>query len=274
MSRVLAASILALTLAIPLGAVNTKYVVERVESSGLGELSNEQAARIRTLLIGKPYDPDHSGQFFEEVREVLQDSGYLQAWVDKPSILPLRTNEDPIPIVLSFVLEVGLCYRAGKIEVLGVDASSAAEVRSLIPLQTGEIFDVRKVRQGMKAIKTWYAARGFINEVTEPSQYFDTDAKTVSLQLNITPDACFHTGTIEVAGMDDASAAQLAHLIPLEAGAIFTPDKMNEGIEAVKKWLATHSFPRARVEPHLAIDQTAKTVSLKLFVDADPKYRQ
>jgi outer membrane protein assembly factor BamA len=270
MYRVLSASLLTLTLAIPLGAVSTKYIVERVESNGFGNLSNEQAAQIRTLLIGKPYDPEQAGWFLEQVRGVLQDNGYFHALVDNPSILPLRTNEDPTPIVLSFALEVGSCFRAGKIEILGVDAPTASELRGLITLQTGDIFDVSKIRQGMEVIQKWYNSRGFINEVAAPDQYIDTVARTISIQLSIIPDACFHAGTIEVTGIDDATTAKLVRLIPLETGAIFDPNKMDEGVEAVKSWLATHGFPRALVKVHTAIDNTNKLASVRLLVDADP----
>jgi outer membrane protein assembly factor BamA len=272
MYRVLAASILALTLAIPLGAVSQKYIVEQVESSGLGDLPNEQAAQIRALLIGKTYDPEQSDQLLEQVREALQDNGYFHAWVDKPSILPLRTNQDPPPILLSFVLEPGYRFRAGRIEVLG-DASSAAELRALIPLQTGEIFEVRKIRQGMEAIQKWYTSRGFINEVTEPSQYIDTDARTISVQLNVNPDACFHAGTIEVLGIDDASAAQLLRVFPLATGAIFDPGKMSRGVEAMKGWLGSRGFSSAAIKPQVAIDFDRHLASLKLIVDAGPRNR-
>jgi len=273
MYRLLAASILALTLTVPLSGVSKKYVVEQVESSGLGDLPQNEAAQIRALLIGKTYDPEQPGQLLEQAREALLDLGYFKAWVEKPSILPLRTDQDPSPILLSFVLEAGARYHAGKIEVLGVNAATAAELQNLIPLQTGAILEVSRIRLGLKAIQGWYASRGFINEVTEPNQEIDTYNKIVSVTLVVDPGGVFHVGTIEVLGIDDASSAQLLRLVPLQTGAIFDPDKICQAIEAMKCWLASHGSPNAAVDSKWKIDQDNKIVSVKLIVNADPKSR-
>jgi outer membrane protein assembly factor BamA len=183
MSRFLSASVLVVLLATPVFAAN-KFTVGRVESIGLDDLPKHEAAQIRALLVGKTFDAEQMDYLLKTVRWALQDMGYFKSQVDKANLLPLRAGENS-PVLLSFSLSAGERFHAGEISVTGSKVATPEELRRLIPLETGAVFNVSKIREGMEAIKQFYAKHGYLGTVFNVEQRISDDPKTVSVNLEI-----------------------------------------------------------------------------------------
>jgi outer membrane protein insertion porin family len=184
MSRFLSASVLVLLLAMPVFAATNEFTIGRVEAIGLNDLPKQEAEQVRALLVGKTFDAEHLDFPQELLRGALQDMGYFKAQVGKPKISPLQAGENP-PVLLSFSVSAGVRFHAGEISVTGAKTATPEELRRLIPLETGAIFSVSKIRKGLEAIRQWYASEGFINTVININQTISDDAKTVSIEIKV-----------------------------------------------------------------------------------------
>jgi outer membrane protein assembly factor BamA len=103
---------------------------------------------------------------------------------------------------------------------------SPEELRSLIPLQEGDIFSAEKVREGLDALKLLYGAHGYIDFVAVPNTEIDDEHQTVSLLFDLDEEKQYRIGKIEVHGLD--AKFESALIWKMKTGDVFN----NEALQA------------------------------------------
>ena len=99
------------------------------------------------------FEPDADSAYWNDlaneiaevkVRGALQDRGYFNA-TEKVKLTPLKTEGTDISVVVTISATPGLQYRTGDIRIKSSDSDNPLAIsleilRSLIPLQRGEVF--------------------------------------------------------------------------------------------------------------------------------------
>jgi hypothetical protein len=110
-------------------------------------------------------------------------------------------------------LDAGPRYRLDKIRFEGDTAFSGQELRPLIRLREGEIFDVSRVRQGLDAIYRNYSSKGFGDATSEPVTQIDEAHKRISLTIKVDEQRQYRVGRFEILGLDQELESQLKAIL-------------------------------------------------------------
>jgi Surface antigen variable number repeat len=78
----------------------------------------------------------------------------------------------------------------------------AEQLRSLIPLQEGDVLNVEKIRDGLDALKRLYGNHGYIDFVAQPITEIDDEHQIVSIRFELVEEKQYRIGKIEVHGLD------------------------------------------------------------------------
>jgi hypothetical protein len=175
-----------------------------------------QIARRIRRAIGEfegPYDASLEGA--ELVRRAYQDKGYFKVKVSDPIT---RSGSDATGpwIDLSFEIEAGTQYRLRGIHWKGATVFSQAQLRTVMPIQPGEIFSRAKIAAGLDALRELYLSQGYINFTSIPNTEIDEEAREVALEMVLDEGdrdgrGEFRWGDLYVYGMEKPDREALLH---------------------------------------------------------------
>ena len=172
----------------------------------------------------------------DAARSAWGDQGYFKAMVSAKAV-PLGSDASRKHFSVVIHVDEGLQYRLGSVQFSAMtdsdydihesssgptliqEKSSAfdhmgpgdparrpifprEELRSLFPLQEGDILDAQKVRQGLVALHDLYADDGYLDIMAEPIPDFDDEHQLVSLQVQLYEQKQYRIGKLAISGLD------------------------------------------------------------------------
>ena len=175
-------------------------------------------------------DKNWLSEFLEfGVREAWQSRGYFRVVVDgKAEPLGGGPSEEHFRVLVH--IDEGLQYHLGDIIFENAKSFSEGELRGLIPLQAGEIFDISKVMTGIEALTKKYGAIGYIDFTAVPETQIDDKLQRISLVLSLDEQKQYRIGVVNVTGLDAALEAVLR--TELVAGEVFNPAVLLDFVKA------------------------------------------
>lgn len=173
-------------------------------------------------------DPGPLLDEFQEVavRDALRERGYFHAQVDSESHL-LSADSRERRYSVTFRITDGVQYRLGDVRVKNISEPTLptvfppAQLRRLVPLRRGELFNVSKIRDGLEAIMSLYGAKGYLDTTIEPDTIVDDDQAVISLILNVDEQIQYRIGEVNVFSSNPSVEALLRKL--LKPGEVFNP---------------------------------------------------
>jgi outer membrane protein assembly factor BamA len=197
--------------------VYPKVIIDDVKFEGPAHLpeSGQEQATIAEL---KHHEFDAGLDWLSEILEVpiqgaWQDQGFFKV---KATGQTQVVSEDSAYKHVEIIIHVdeGLRYRLGDVRFRESNpgeplAFAPEELRKLIPLQEGDIFNVTKIRESLDAMKKLYGSHGYINFVAMPITDVDDAARRISLIMELSEGKQFRVRTIEVLGLKPSKTAML-----------------------------------------------------------------
>lgn len=180
----------------------------------------------------------------EKVQAEWQHYGFFKVRVTAES-RELSSNSGEKDVALTFQIDEGKQYRLGEMRFRNSTQFSDVQLRQLFPISQGEIFDTKKIGDGLEAVRKAYGAIGFINFTMVPEQTVDEQNALVSVDFDSDEGKQFHFGKVEILGLNQELAQQLLREYKLEPGDVFNSRRLdefarNEGFRAedqVERWL-------------------------------------
>lgn len=208
----------------PEEARHPKVTIDGVTFEGPIHLPKSVTAKIVAPLAHNGFDadnPDWIRYVEEKVRETWQDHGYLLAKASANTrVLSSRPTEQRVS--LSIRVDEGRRFRLGEIGFTGAKAFPREELRKQIALRDGDVFNRRKITEGIEALTRLYGSHGYINFTATPEMHVDNARQRISLVLDIQEDKQFRVGSVEVLGLDPKIANRLK--MRLRPGDIFNTE--------------------------------------------------
>jgi hemolysin activation/secretion protein len=124
-----------------------------------------------------------SNEMAERARDLLQQRGYFKAHVQDPR-WKIVGNSGRSELELFLVIELGEIYRLAHIGFRDTPFG-ADELRTAVPLADGEIFNVEKVRQGLKNLRDLYHSHGYTNFTPVPNTEVDDEHRLITLTFDL-----------------------------------------------------------------------------------------
>jgi outer membrane protein assembly factor BamA len=160
---------------------------------------------------------------------------------------PLRREPGLVHVRVTVRVDEGQQKRLEKIafryvgDHLGPPVFDSDDLRKLIPLNDGEIYNRNKYYAGLSAVVHAYAERGFIDCTINQTMEIDEVNQTVGLVMAITEGPQYRWGNIRVMGLDPSKATTLRARLP--KGSIVNPKLVREFYHEYKSLLPADASP-------------------------------
>jgi outer membrane protein insertion porin family len=248
------------------GAPLRKVRIQDVTIEGAAELEASIKGRIGRWLPenGFESDDDWIDALEETARDVLRDNGYFRAKVSARAHALSRDSAEELVSVDCQVTE-GQQYRLSDIQLDGARVFPAAGLRSRVPLDDGDIFDLGKIRKGVEAWTSLYGSIGYVNFTASPGLKIDEDRQLISLVFDLEEGRQFRVGSVEVVSLD-REVSRHALKMKLEPGDIFNNDFVDAFFEDNKPLLPADVSRWDNVE----IKQDPKNDTVAIVFDVRP----
>ena len=138
----------------------------------------------------------------ERIRDQFQQYGYFKALVLDPERKEKWDKGVLKEIDLTVKIEEGGRYEVGDIRFANATAFDTTILRKLIPMQAGEVFDVEKMRQGLKEIRKLYCAQGYVNLTPVPNVDLDDDHLLVNMTFDMDEGSQYRFGKLILDGIE------------------------------------------------------------------------
>jgi len=273
------------------GSTRAKNYVDSVTFDGPVDLTGAELRQVVTSLKAEEFERE--ANWLEKVQDTLRQP-WLDHGYDKAEVIAKAApvGGDDGRYAITAHVDEGLQYRVGRIDFIVEDSdyvenSSSPdkpslhrlpadadhlgfansekrpvfpleELRSLMPLRDGDIFDNRKIRYGLNALNELYGEHGYIDFTAEPITNIDDEHQTISLKIDLVEEKQFHIGKIELQGLDTSTRSALIWNIK-------TGDVFNN--EVVRKFFHDNesNFPAGSywaTEPEMVRNMKTSTVDI------------
>lgn len=169
-------------------------------------MKNNKVHSLLTILGGKDvYSRDKIEEDLEEVKLRLQQKGYLEAKVGRPTVSTFRKrtvfgkSSDMLKITIP--VELGPRYRLGTLKVEGNKIVRATYLNAqLAKLKKGNVYNIKKRNKIIEDIQKVYGQIGHIYAQITPLENLDPVKKVADLTLRIQEGEPAYVGKLEFRG--------------------------------------------------------------------------
>ncbi|MCL2144160.1 MAG: outer membrane protein assembly factor BamA [Endomicrobia bacterium] len=142
-------------------------------------------------------------------------------------------NDERTNMFIVINISEGLKYHLGNISYEGNSAVNDRNMRKLIKIKTGDVFDQSKVYESMQGIYEAYSDKGYLNTMIDPS--FDKGEKDgiVDIGLAITENSVVYVGNIYVDGLVSTKEKVIRREILIKEGQVLSAGKVRRSVERI-----------------------------------------
>ena len=231
------------------------------------DVQEEISAELRSRIFERDANTDYLNELGTETAEVgvrgaLQNHGYFRATA-VAKLAALRSDGAEVSVAAAISAAPGPQYWAGDIQIESTEGGvplemSAEDLRGLIPLQRGELFDVERVRAGLRNLTLAYGREGYVDMTAEPEFKIDEARETIDMVLKIDQQTQYRVGRIEFLGVNAVTQEKLAESLP-KPGQVFDGTRIEEFFKVNRAILPSDV---SRDDVNVRKDSKSKTVAI------------
>jgi outer membrane protein insertion porin family len=199
--------------------------IEGNEALTASQIKDVMQTRERLYWIF-PFSTVQRRVFEDDIERVLQlygDHGFLQARVESHEIIPDLERKK---VTLRIRVVEGPQFRTGTITITGNEILSNEEVRRLVRLQEGEVFNRGALRASVRTIVDRYSELGRARAEVEPRTVNDLANLKVDVQIQIVEGGPVYVERINISGNTKSSEKVLRRELRVAEGELFTFQKL------------------------------------------------
>ncbi len=207
-----------------------KFYIDRIVIEGNRALTARQikdamSTKERFLWI-LPFAKVHRKVFDDDAERILNlyaDHGYIQARIEAHDIVPDVARGK---ITLRVRLVEGAQFRVGSVTIQGNEVLRDVELRSLIKLKEGDVFNRSLLRQAVRGITDRYSEIGRARAEVTPATEIEPETRRINLLMTIREGAEVYVQQINITGNTRSSEKVLRRELRVAEGELFTNRKL------------------------------------------------
>ena len=248
-------------------SVQARLKIERVEFSGESKLLNSVRDELTRMLEGeRGADPGWLEEVESLLRDVWQDQGYF-TFQTRVESQRLDKGDQLQRYAISIHIEEGQQFRLWDIEVHEADESrplhfSSIALRDLFHLRAGDVFSVKKIRDGIDRIRRRYVRAGYLDAVAEPATEVDPTRRTIFLRIQMNEGKQFRVSRVDVFGDKRLEALVKSHA---RIGEVFDFWALHDAIDG-----ARGSLPAGFNSEQISVVRNVEEGTVALYIDVRP----
>lgn len=211
--------------------ISRAYYIDEIRFDGETRLTDSELGAIAEGLKPESWvvEKGAAERVAYNAGKEWSDRGYFRAEVTSTV---QQLSHDPTSEHVAVILHVnaGRQYRAGEIRFMTSESEPLVipvdELRRLIPLMRGDIFDTSKLREGFDNLSKRYGEFGYINFVSVPNFEVNDETGVIDLTLLLDQEKQYRVRDITIHGLDVSVESELRSLMPI--GEPFNSTKVTE----------------------------------------------
>jgi outer membrane protein insertion porin family len=243
-----------------------KFYIDKIIIEGNQALTAKQ---IKDVLWTKerlfwilPFSKVHRKVWEEDAERVLNlyaDHGYIQARVESQEMQP-----DPArrKITLRMRVAEGPQFRVGQLTIRGNEVLTLEQLRPMVTLKEGDVFNRSQVRAAVRNITDYYSSIGRARAEVTPSTQTDTDSRRINVILDIKEGSEVYVERINITGNTKSSEKVLRREMRVAEGELFTNQKLMRSRQRLFN-LGYFDEVNASVEPGSTPDKIIVNINVK-----------
>ena len=193
---------------VPVSADERTVVVGKLSLEHNGKLSSRDEQSVIKQIKGHRYNSTDLDEIAEQIRFALQEHGYFKVAVYDPTFRVIRRDGHSETLDVTVPVEEGDLYRLKAIIFSRADVFTATELRRQFRIADGDIFDRKKIANGLERLRRLYGSKGYCFFSAVPETQIDERAHTVSLMIDLDRGKIFHFGELTVQGEESVPGAR------------------------------------------------------------------
>lgn len=170
-------------------------------------------------LVGKDYSRVYTDNSAKgTLRDLYRQQGYWAAdFAPATGVWDIGCGG----VIVTLRVTEGIAYAWERAEWTGNAALTSAELSGLLDLKGGDIASLRRIEDGLRAVRRAYGKRGYIIATTSHAPRLDSTARSAIFDVRVAEGPQFRFGNVEFVGFSDSDAAALRKRWQLASGAVF-----------------------------------------------------
>jgi outer membrane translocation and assembly module TamA len=227
----------------------------------------EIVRQLRSQVFERYASPTYLQELAQEIAEVgvtgaLQNDGYFKSKAIT-KLIALENSGADTEAAATIHATPGMQYRTGVVRFESADndvplAISPEVLRQMIPLQTGALFSVERVRTGIENLTRAYQRKGYVDMLPQPNPVMDEIHERIDLVFRIDQGIQYRVGSIEFLGASKVLRERMTTSLA-KLGEVFDGLRLEEFIRENRAILPPNA---SKDDLKMKRDVRAKTVAL------------
>jgi len=255
--------------------VTERPAIAQIDFVGMKEFEPDQvrkALRDTGIAEGRTYDRASVDRAEQEIKRQYLTRGKYAATV-ATTVTPLERNR----VALNFTIDEGEAAKIRSINIVGNRAYSERELLKQFSLTTPNLlswwtksdqYSREKLRGDLESLRSFYLDRGFLDFAIESTQVSITpDRRDIYVTINIREGNRFTVTEVKLGGQLLLPEAELAKLITMKPGEVFSRAKLTQTTKAITDRLGNDGYAFANANAVPEVDKEKRTVAFTILID-------
>jgi outer membrane protein insertion porin family len=229
--------------------VKERDFIEDIDIEGDYDLSNKNIRQLFLLKEGQVIRCDMLDKAVTDLKQNLAIRGFPHAIVHAQT----ERLEEPHRVNILLHIDTGKPERIKKINISGADD----EVKSVMKLSEGDIYDQTVIQKDLDRIKTFYLKKGYFKPTIGPYSFINGN-----LDISVQPGKRLH---IIIIGNDAISTKALIKEVPFFELEEFNDDIVEEAIHRMLSLYHKEGRPFAQIAPVITSKNDLIDVAFYIF---------
>jgi outer membrane protein insertion porin family len=186
-------------------------------------METKQATLISFITGTGVYQREMLRNDLRRLEAFYQTRGFLRAEIGEPDV---RVDPKAKGIFITIAVKEQDQYRVGRLRVEGDDLFSTAELKNLMKLQEGEIFDRSQLANDVLRLSDRYTERGYAFADVVPVTNIDQERRLVNIDVQIDRGPQVRVGRVLIVGNEITRDKVIRREIRLSEGDLFDSSKL------------------------------------------------
>ena len=255
--------------------VQERPAIAQIDFVGLKEFDKDviiKALKETGIAEGRIFDRAQLEKAEQELKRQYLTKGKYGVTITT-TITPLERNR----VGINFNIEEGASAKIKQINIVGAKEFSEKDLLSQFELTTpgwitwytkNDQYSRQKLSADLEKLKSFYMNRGFLEFAVDSTQVsISPDKRDVYITINLNEGARYQVSSVKLAGDFTISEEELAKLVVVKPGDVFSREKLNESNKAISDRLGKEGYAFANVNAAPEIDKEKRQVAFTIFVD-------
>jgi outer membrane protein insertion porin family len=255
--------------------VQERPAIAQIDFVGLKEFDKDviiKALKETGIAEGRIFDRALLEKAEQELKRQYLTKGKYGVTITT-TVTPLERNR----VGINFNIEEGASAKIKQINIVGAKEFSEKDLLSQFELTTpgwitwytkNDQYSRQKLSADLEKLKSFYMNRGFLEFAVDSTQVsISPDKRDVYITININEGARYQVSSVKLAGDFTISEEELANLVVIKPGDVFSREKLNESNKAITNRLGKEGYAFANVNAAPEIDKEKRQVAFTIFVD-------